>query len=154
MSHVVDCDIVIKDLDAFEEACEAIGLEFRRDQKTYKWYGKWVNDYSAENAAYIRAGVKPEDYGKCEHAAAVKGNASAYELGLVPNPKGEGYVLIFDFYGGNGRALQNAIGKEGNKLKIEYSQRVIEKVAEKKGFKLKAKKRIGKKDVWTLSKKI
>ena len=135
MSHVVDCNIVIKDLEAFKAACEELGMEFRLNQKTWKWYGQWVNDYDAQDAAY-KAGIKPEDYGKCVHAAAVKGDSSAYELGLVKNPKGEGFLLVFDFFGTEGRALQEKIGKNASKLKSEYGLKLLEKTAKKRGYKV------------------
>lgn len=140
MSHVVDCDIVIKDLDAFKEACKEIGLEFRENQKTWKWFGRWMNDYDAEDAAY-KAGVKPEDYGKCVHACAVPGDRNAYELGLVKNPKGEGFCMVFDFWGEEGAKLKKVIGEAGAKLKTEYSLKVLEKQSKKRGYKVASVKR-------------
>lgn len=135
MSHVVDCDIVIKDLPAFKEACKEIGLEFRENQKNWRWYGQWMNDYDAEDAAY-KAGIKPEDYGKCVHAAGVPNDNSAYELGLVPNPHGEGFCMVFDFYGHEGGKLQKVIGEAGAKLKTEYSLKVLDKQSKKRGYKI------------------
>ena len=53
MSHVALVDVIIKDLDAVELACEDLGvLELIRNQPRFNWYGRWVNDYGKEDAAY------------------------------------------------------------------------------------------------------
>ncbi len=127
MSHVVaNTEFVITDLDAFAAACEMRGMEFRRNQKTWKWYGRWVKDYHAADAAY-KHGIKPEDYGKGLHAAGVKGEAGGYELGLVANPNGEGFVPVYDFYG-SGRRIIDAAGKGLEELRKAYSEVVAMKV--------------------------
>ena len=72
-----------------------MGAEFKRDQKTYAWYGKWVNDYNVEQAAYNQ-GVKPEDYGKCLHA--IHFPDCRYEAGIIEHPDGDGYALIYDVW--------------------------------------------------------
>jgi hypothetical protein len=101
------------DLPAIRAACEELGLELRENQKTWKWWGSWANDYHADNAAY-RQGIKPEDYGKCEHAIGVPGNQSAYEVGLCRDQDGN-LRLAFDFYAG-GRGLCDFVGNKGEKL--------------------------------------
>ena len=93
MSHVATVEIEIEDLSVLEEVCNENGWNFRKNQKTYKWYGKWVNDYHGDNAAY-KHGINPKDYGKCEHAINVK--PGAYEIGVVKNDKSK-HVLIWDF---------------------------------------------------------
>ena len=95
MSHVVAMNVFIKDLDAFGMACLMLGGKFHRNQKTWKWWQKWERDYHQNDAAY-KQGIKPEDYGKCEHAASF-GTRMGYEVGLVKLPGKEGYQLIFDF---------------------------------------------------------
>jgi len=120
VSHVALVDIVVDDLECLEEAASNIGMEFRWDQKTYKWFGKWVQDYHASDAAYHH-GIDPKDYGKCEHAISVKGNSEAYEVGVCKNPNGDGYVLIWDFWQG-GYGLRSAIGDGGHKLIDEYTR--------------------------------
>lgn len=117
MSHVADMNLKIKNLDDLSRACQTLGLELVRDQKTYKWFGRWMNDYSGENAAYNH-GIKPEDYGKCDHAIRIPGDSKAYEIGVVADGSGE-YQLIWDFYGG-GFGLVDKIGKTGGKLKQAY----------------------------------
>lgn len=73
MSHVVTVDVRVRNLKALAAACERLGLELLRDKKTFRWFGKWVNDYHDANAA-VNNGINPKDFGKCEHAIAVKGN--------------------------------------------------------------------------------
>ena len=135
MSHVAKILTRIRDLDALEKACQSCGLVLHRGQKNYRWYGSWQNDYSAEDAAY-RHGVKPEDYGKCEHAISVPGNKQAYEVGLVRDPEdSEAFFLIWDFYAG-GHGLQQHLGgpKDCNKLLDQYNKEVVVATAQRNGF--------------------
>lgn len=118
MSHVIGINLVIKDLSALEQACKELGLEFVRNQKHHAWYGKWVNDYNAKDAAYINAGIKPENYGKCEHAIKVPG--SGYEIGVYNNPKGPGFILAYDNYG-TGQVILQKLGSGLEKLKQGYA---------------------------------
>jgi len=134
MSHVAKIDIKITDLDALEKAAADCGLELVRGQKTYKWYGRWVDDYSANDAAY-KHGIKPADYGSCDHAIRIPGNSMAYEVGVVKNPNGEGWVLIWDFWNG-GHGLQAKLGgaKDCFKLQDAYSKHVAIKQADALGY--------------------
>jgi len=132
MSHVSTIKMVIEDLDALEAACKLIGCEMVRDQKTWKWYGKWVNDYHGDDAAY-RHGISPEDYGKCEHAIRVVGVDGAYEVGLVKNPDGAGYLPLYDFWAG-GHGLQKVIGDNAGNLRREYALQCGMKEMARKGF--------------------
>ncbi len=134
MSHVALVETKVDDLECLAKAAEACGLKFVQGQKTFKWYGRWMNDYSQDDAAYLH-GIKPEDYGKCEHAIVVPGNKNAYEVGVVPNPNGEGYVLLWDFYAG-GHGLQKHLGgpSDCNKLMDQYAKFVTIKQAESMGM--------------------
>ncbi len=132
ISHVSHVDLHIKDLDALKQACKALGLDFHENQKTYKWYGRWVNDYSAADAAYHH-GIKPEDYGKCEHAISAPG--AGYELGVIKNPTGPGYTLIYDNFC-QGYGLEAAIGKGASKVRQAYAVQVATKQARKQGFRV------------------
>lgn len=120
MSHVTKMKLEVNDLDSLAAACERIGCELVRNQTTWKWYGRWVNDYGAEDAAY-KNGISVEDYGKCLHAIRVKGNPRAYEIGVVASPSGKGFALVFDFYGSAGRAIQDRVGKDGKNLERWYA---------------------------------
>jgi hypothetical protein len=138
MSHVAYVDIQIKDLGALKTACQKIGLEFKEGQKTHKWYGRWVDDYHKDDAAYHH-GINPKDYGQCEHAIGVPDNAQAYEAGIVKRPDGKGYTLIYDFYGASGRALEALMGKGAARLKKQYAIEVARKAARKQGFRVQEK---------------
>lgn len=132
MSHVAVVDLEIKDLPGLKAAAEALGLEFVEGQGTYRWYGKWVNDYHGGDAAY-KNGISPEDYGKCDHALRIPGKPGAYEVGVVKRKDGNGYTLIWDFFAG-GYGLRDAIGNDGHKLKQEYAATVATRKAKAKGF--------------------
>ena len=135
MSHVVTVNIVIKDLDALEKACKKLGLKLNHGQKTHKWYGRWVNDYNATNAAY-KNGIKPEQFGHCEHAISIPNNKAAYEIGLVENPDKEtgGYVLLYDFWnGGNGMSAKVG-GDNMAKLLTEYTIEAETAIAQSLGY--------------------
>lgn len=137
MSHVTTKELFIDDLEALDQACQNIGtIELVRNQTTYKWYGQWVKDYHADDAAY-KNGIDPKDYGKCEHAIRVKGNGNAYEVGVVRDNKGK-LRLVWDLWAG-GRGLEAAIGKDASVLRSEYNVQVGMKEMRKKGFRVERK---------------
>ena len=123
MSHVVGIKTAVKDLGALKRAAEAMGLEFMEGQTTHNWFKNWANDYDEDNAAY-KLGIDPQEYGKCMHAIRMKGNPDAYEIGVVKNPKGEGYVLIFDFFAQQNN-LTRICGEDLRKLLKEYEFQVV-----------------------------
>lgn len=131
MSHVVSVNVVITDLAALEAACKELSLQFMRDQKKHAWWGQWANDYSASNAAYIQSGIKPEDYGKCEHAIKVPG--SKYEIGVYKNPKGKGFILAYDNYS-TGHVISEKLGVGLEKLKQLYAANVATMKAKANGW--------------------
>ena len=133
MSHVVGIDFAVDSLDHLAKAAEACGCELVRNQKTWKWYGQWMDDYDKEDAAYKRLGVSPQDYGRCEHAIRVRGDKSAYEVGVIKNPNGDGFRLVWDFYGSQGAALQSKIGKAGSELTSQYTFVRISQEAKQRG---------------------
>lgn len=104
-------------------------------QTTYKWYGKWVNDYHSPDAAYNN-GIKPEDYGKCVHAIRLPG--CAYEIGVYRHPQTGNLRLIYDFFG-QGKKIEALIGKRCEKLwnqqgkvwAIQYAKKNKLKVTER-----------------------
>jgi hypothetical protein len=120
MSHVATVDVKITDLNAIKKACEKLGFAFKEGQKTYRWFGQWVDDSpvpesmfeTAEELARVRAMPREERkaymtarLGKCAHAISIPG--AAYEIGLRPNSDGS-YTLAFDWYGQT--AMLNALG--------------------------------------------
>lgn len=134
MSHVSCIDVVIKDLDSLQSTAKELGLEFIENQKTYMWFGKWVKDYHSADAAY-KHGIDPNNYGKCEHVLKIKGDNTAYEIGVVKKADGT-YSLIWDFWGPQGDKLRKIIGNKGEKLLQGYSKEVAVKQLAKKGFKV------------------
>lgn len=133
MSHVVDMNLPITDLDLLIKAAEDVGLEVR--QKTeFKWYGTHVGDYP------LPVGFAKEDMGKCEFALGVKGNADAYEIGVVKRRDGQpGYTMLWDFFA-KGYGLEDKIGKDGGLLKQAYSTRTQIKEAIRNGYRVKQTK--------------
>ena len=118
MSHVANVEVEINDLAALKTACEKLGVEFVEGQRTYAWYDKYLAD-SDVGRQTVQDGFRPEDFGTCEHAIKVPG--SSYEVGVVKNPTGTGYRLIFDEYGPQGRAITSRLGgTQLTKLKTEY----------------------------------
>ena len=130
MSHVCEIQVEIKDLDALAAAAEKLGLELRRGQRTYRWWGKSVGDYP------LPAGFTADELGKCEHALSVRNNPNAYEVGVVKRKDGKpGYVLLWDFYAG-GQGLEDAVGKDASKLRQRYAAEVAIKNARRQGFRV------------------
>jgi|GEM_PF-212598 len=125
MSHVATVNVQMTSIDALVKACKQLGLEFVLNQTTYKWFGQWVNDYSAEDAAYLN-GIKPEDYGKCLHAIRNPGDPDGYEIGLLAHPSGKGFLPVVDFWGmsTNKNHIAHVVGRDCRKLIQEYSAQV------------------------------
>lgn len=140
MSHVTDVKLCVKDLDAVEEtlAEQFPNLELRRNQKTYKWYESWVNDYRGAKAA-VDQGHDPKDFGKCDHAIGIKGDKSSYEIGLVKRKDGEGWDMLWDRWG-SGAWVERAMGTDASGFRREYAATVATRRAKstlaKKGFKV------------------
>lgn len=124
MSHVSNIDVEVKDLPSLKVACEELGLEFRENQKTAKWYGNYVGDEP------LPEGFTEEDLGKCEHAIGIAGNPVAYEVGVVRNKNGSGFSLMYDSWN-KGYGLEELIGVGACKLKQAYASAVAVKIASK-----------------------
>jgi hypothetical protein len=129
MSHVAAIKTEITDLEALKRACDELGLTYMEGQKTYAWFGSWVNDYHGEDAAY-KQGIDPSEYGKCEHAIKVPG--SGYEIGVKKLPNGN-YTLIYDFYG-TGRQIMQKLGKGCEILVQHYGLNKAQLLAKSKGY--------------------
>jgi hypothetical protein len=135
MSHVVAIEMVLTDLAAIKAACKEMGLVFKENQKTFKWWGRWANDYGAADAAY-RQGIATKDYGKCEHAIGVPG--TSWEIGLVRSEAG--YKLAFDFYGSSGLPILNAVGgQNAGKFLQTYGVHKATLEARKRGYTVQRK---------------
>jgi hypothetical protein len=128
-SEINDNEPVGSGIEALKRACKRLGLDFREGQKTWNWFGEWVNDYHGEDAAY-RHGISPAEYGKCEHAIRLPG--CAYEIGVKKLPNGN-YTLVYDFYG-PGRQIMNTLGKGLEKLMQYYGPEKAQLLAKSKGL--------------------
>jgi len=127
MSHVATIDVEVRDLEALKAACQALGLEFVAGQRTYRWYGRHVGDYS------LPQGFTAEDLGNCDHAIRVPGNRQAYEIGVVKRRDGRpGYVLLWDFWCG-GYGLEERVGKNAHKLRQAYAVEAAKRAAQRTG---------------------
>lgn len=130
MSHVTDVRLRIKDVDALKEAAQAVGLEFRENQKHYAWWGSFVGG----SHAYGRH--DPKQFGKCEHALREPGtnprdgSAGPWEIGVVKAVEGEGFDILYDEFGSAGQRLTQFVGANANRLRREYSAAVATRRAE------------------------
>lgn len=135
MSHVAEVTLQVTDLDALSMACDTLGMELVRGQTTYRWFGRWLNDWSdSERAASLR-GRDPKTFGHCEHAIRIKGNSSAYEIGVCPRLDGKpGYDLVYDAYGAGGGALHRVAGQDLRGLKDHYAAALSKRKMTKMGY--------------------
>lgn len=136
MSHVAAVELEILDLKALKATAERLGFEFIEGQKTFKWYGRWLNDWRDQTRAAAYKGFDPSKFGHCEHAIRIKGG-SAYEIGVVHSPTGKGYELIYDAYGSAGAQLEMLGGKGMEKFKQPYAVEVARRKLIKQGYKVK-----------------
>ena len=128
MSHISKIELVIQSLEDLKEACRQLGFEFMENQKTYKWFGRWVGDTP------LPEGVKIEDIGKCDHAIRVSG--CEYEVGVIR--RGDNYILLWDYYHAGG--LEPKIGPNAGILKQAYTVARVRKEARQKGYRIREKK--------------
>jgi len=111
MSHLATVKTEIKDIEALKEAAALVGLTFNENKTSFKWYGR---------------------VGKCDHSLTVTGDQAAYEAGLTQNADGS-FMLQYDFFGNEGRALQRCIGNDADRLRNEYGVAVATRLARSKG---------------------
>jgi len=111
-------DLKVLDLNALAQASLNVGLEFRTDQKTHKWYGRFVGDYRGNDAAARTR--DPKTFGKCEHAIGVPNNTNAYEIGVVKATDGDGFALVYDNWH-EGYGLEAVAGRSLERLRQEYA---------------------------------
>lgn len=121
MSHVTIVSVQFKDLEVLKEICQSLGLEFRQDQKSYRWYGRHVGDFP------LPEGFTRQDLGKCDHAIGVSGNPNAYEVGLVR--RGDAFIPVWDFWNG-GYGLVEKVGEGCDKLVNAYAKAVARRHAQ------------------------
>lgn len=143
MSHVVGYDLQIRDLEVFEQCCKANGWKFNRNQKTYKYYGRWMDDspvprllFSTEEEYEKVLSMSSEDrktymdniLGKCSHSITIPG--CRYEVGLIQQE--DYYVPIWDWYDSQ---LRTILGSGENfPLAQNYATEVVKKSLTQQGL--------------------
>lgn len=134
MSHVVCSSILINDLDALRKAVARFPeLKWNENKKTFNWYGEWVDDYAANDAAY-KNGIDPDQYGTCDVCIQrERACQQHYEIGVVRRRDGQGWSLVWDHYS-SGENLSEIIGRSGEKLTTAYAEEYIRQFAERNGF--------------------
>lgn len=123
MSHVAKVELVVQNLDWLKAAWAELGGQVV-NQSAWRWYGRWVNDYSATDAAY-QHGIAPEKYGHADAGMILRHPDASYDIGVYKNPKGEGYVLVYDNFC-SGRGLEVVAGVGLTKLKTEYGVKAVQ----------------------------
>jgi hypothetical protein len=137
MSHIAVGKCRLHDLGAIEVACNELGLELVRDQRTYTWFNQFLGD-SASGRDAVRRGMKPEDMGKCLHAIRFKNHQRGqYEAGLVSALDGKGgFNVVFDEWG-SGRQLSAALGGlDTTKLQDAYNRAVAYRTLAQQGYRV------------------
>lgn len=133
MSHVITMELQIKDLNALEVACKELGCQFIKGQTKYNWWGHHVGDYP------LPEGFTKEEMGICEHA--IKVPNTNWEIGVVKDKQNkDSYKLIYDFYGSEGRKIQNACGNNLGELKKRYTVNAIKNKIKNKKASVKEEK--------------
>ena len=134
MSHVAMGKLRVTSLDDLEVAAERCGLRIVRNQRTFKWYGRFMND--SEEGRQLNRRLPASEWGKCEHALVVPGQSDAYEIGVVKAiDGGEGYDLVFDSWG-PGRVLQERAGMGLTKLAEEIGAEATMRMMARKGYRV------------------
>lgn len=131
MSHVVCSRIIITDLDLLKKAlADFPKLKWNKDKKTYKWWGRWEDDYAAKDAAY-KNGIDVDQYGKCD--VCIQMDGVEYEIGVVKRKDGQGWSLVWDNVC-DGEILSRYIGRNGEKLMTAYAEAYARRFAEQRGI--------------------
>lgn len=134
MSHVATGKLRVTSLDDLEVAAERCGLRLVRDQHTFKWYGRFMND--SEEGRSLAKRLPASEWGKCQHALVVPGDTDAYEIGVVKALDcGEGYDLVFDSWG-PGRTLVAKAGAGLEKLAEEVGAEAAMRMMARKGYRV------------------
>jgi hypothetical protein len=115
MSHIQTIEVEITDLQALKNACKRLGLTWKQDQKTFKWWG-------------VQAA-------QCDHAISIP--EAKYEIGVLKNADRKGFTLQVDYYD---RKATEKIGQLGGFFKQAYALEKAKLEALKKGYFVKEHK--------------
>ena len=128
MSHISKIELIINSLDDLKHACNQLGFTFVEGQKTYQWYGQWMEDTP------LPEGVTKDQLGQCDHA--IKVPECRYEIGVVK--RNDHWILLWDSWHKGG--LVKKIGLNAGILKQAYSISRITKQAKLKKYSVSKKK--------------
>jgi len=138
LSHVALIDLTVDSLDTLAKACEAMGFTFDRQATKWAWYGRWVNDYHADQAAY-KQGIPVERYGTSD-AGVIRVPGAQYEVGVYQAPGQPGrYRLVYDNFS-EGKGLHAKCGPGLGLLKQRYAAERSKKVMRRAGWRVAEKK--------------
>lgn len=145
MSHVVTLDLEIRNLEAVKQTCKKLGWIFKENQKTYQWWGHWVDDspvprqlFSTQAEYEEMIKLSPQErrqkmntlLGHCDHAIAIPGQQ--FEIGLIK--RGQEYVMIWDWASNLRQILGDPAHPEINPFPAAYLTEEIRMEAEAQGF--------------------
>jgi hypothetical protein len=115
MSHVAAVDCIVLDLDILKVAGERLGLEFIEGQKTHRWFGRFLNDWSSTRAAAKKG---------YDHALRIKGDRTGYEIGVTKRDDEDGFDLVYDSFG-VGQQLERLAGVDLVTLRNEVAVETV-----------------------------
>jgi hypothetical protein len=126
MSHVVASKVYCTNLADAKTAGESLGFELCEGATHYAWYESWQDDFHGATAA-VSNGYEPKQLGTCEHKLRrVDHRAGMYEIGLCQRPDGKpGWELVYDNWGGGGRAVEEKAGKGLTKFKAALAEAAL-----------------------------
>lgn len=117
MSHITKLAVKITDADALAQACRELGVELRREQKTFRTY----------------AGSQSP----CDMAICDPQNERAYEIGLVATRdaagRHTGWEVHLDHWAGGG-GLYQKLGDQAGRLLQHYGIAAAERKASADGW--------------------
>jgi hypothetical protein len=91
MSHNEIMELEVTDLKTLANTAKRLGGKLILNQKTYKWFDRFMDDYP------LPEGLTVSDLGKCEHA--IKFPGIEYEVGVIKSRTTKGaYELLWDFW--------------------------------------------------------
>ena len=136
MSHVTTGDLCITDLDAAEVVVNRLGGVLERGKTTFRWFGKWLDDWRDPDRAAAMKGFDPKTFGQCEHTIRLQdATGDDYEIGLVRRADGKGWDALYDVFG-PGRRLEERFGLGCGRLKKELGVEMAMQRARRRGYRV------------------
>ncbi len=144
MSHVVECKMVLKNLDCIEKAALRLAGVFNRGQKKARMYAQgfvddsttWRDFFDEAEADRIEAlprgeRIKIINEAMSNFAHTISFKKASYGVGVVEKSDGT-YKLRYDNYGPGG--LPEIMGPGGGKFMQAYGIEAAKKAAKARGY--------------------